>query len=188
VDESAIAGLAAGLEPDAAAILWHVWHDHHATIDDLARLIDADCHSDVLLKIKAQINPMAVEQLGCPILMFSPVDVDPRSGQPVPFSWWIAGRRKEKRRKDKRPESPRVDVFDEDTHVDVVVELPGIREEDVLVAVRGGTLAISGASASDTFREEVLLPAGVDPDSLTVRLKNGVLLVRLQRSGGRVRV
>jgi len=188
VDEGAIAGLAAGLEPDAAAILWHVWHVHHATIDDLARLIDADCHSDVLLKIKAQINPLAVEQLGCPILMFLPHGLDPRTGRHVSFSWWIAGRREEERRKHKGPDSARIDVFDEGTHVEVVVELPGIREEDVLVAVRDGTLLVSGASASETLREKAPLPADVDPDSLTTRFNNGVLLVRLQRSGDRVRV
>ena len=185
VDEDAVAGLAAGLEPGAAAILWHVWHNHHANIEVLARLVDAECHSDVLLKIKAQINPLAVEQLGCPILVFLPHGLDPRTGQHVSFSWWIAGRREERRRKDKGPDSTQIDVFDEETHVHVVAELPATREEDILLSVRGGKLAISGASATGKFREEVSLPAEVDPDSLTSRLNNGVLLVRLQLSGER---
>ena len=188
VDEGAIAALAAGLEPEAAAILWHVWHNSHANIEELARLVDAECHSDVLLKIKAQINRLAVEQLGCPILAFLPHGLDPRTGQNVPFSWWIAGRREEKRRKDNGPDSPRIDVFDEETHLDVVVEVPGISEEDLLCGMRSGSLVVSGASVSGKFHEEIPLPTEVDPDSLTTRFNNGILLMRLERSGDRVQV
>jgi len=180
VDEDAIARLAAGLDPEAAAILWHVWHNNHADIEELARVVDAECHSDVLLKIKAQINPLAVEQLGCPILVFLPHGVDPRTGQHVSFSWGIAGRREEKR-KDRGPGAARIDVFDEDTHVDVVVEVPGVGEEDLLCDMRSGKLVISGASVSGKFREEVPLPMRVDPQSLTSRVNNGILLVRLER-------
>ena len=181
VDEDAIAHLAAGLEPEAAAILWHIWRNHHANVEELARLVDAEGHSDVLSKIKAQINPLAVEQLGCPILTLLPVGLDPRTGEQVPYAWWIAGRREEERRKRKEPDPPRVDLFDEETHVDVVVELPGVREEDMLLDVRGGKLVISGASATGQFREEAPLPSGVDPESLTSQLNNGILLVRLGR-------
>jgi hypothetical protein len=182
VDEQAIARLGAALEPEAAAILWHIWRNHHANIEELARLVDAEGHSDVLLKIKAQINPLATEQLGCPILTLLPAGLDPRTGEHVSYSWWIAGRREEKRRKDEGPGPARIDVFDEETHVDVVAELPGVREEDVLLGVRDGQLVISGASTTGKFHSEAPLPPGVDPDSLTSQLNNGILLVRLKRS------
>ena len=187
VDEDAIARLAAGLETEAAAVLWHIWRNHHANIEDLARLVDAECHSDVLLKIKAQINPLALEQLGCPILAFLPHGLDPRTGQHVSFSWWIPGRREENRPADKGPDSPRIDVFDEDTHVDVVIEVPGVAEEDILLDVCAGRLVISGASASGNFRKEIPLSIEVEPHGLTSRLNNGILLVRMERSGACVR-
>jgi len=181
VDEVAIARLAAALEPEAAAILWHIWHNDHADIQELSRLVDAERHSDVLLKIKAQINPLAVEQLGCPILTLLPAGLDPRTGQQVRYAWWVAGRRDEERRKVRGADPAPMDVFDEETHVDVVVELPGVRQEDVLLDVRDGELVISGASATGQFRNEVPLPPGVDPHSLTSQLNNGMLLVRLKR-------
>ena len=188
VDEAAVAHLAAELEPEAAAILWHIWHNHHANIEELARLVDAEGHSDVLLKIKAQINPIAVEQLGCPILTFLPAGQDPQTGERVAYSWWIAGRREEKRRSREQPGPARIDLFDEETHVDVVVELPGVSEEDILLDVRGEELVISGASPAGKFREEIPLPPDVDPDSLTSRVNNGILLVKLARSRARLRV
>ena len=182
VDEDAVARLAAALDGEAAAILWHVWHNNHASIEELARLVDAECHSDVLLKIKARINPLAVEQLGCPILVLLPHRLDPHTGQHVSYGWWIAGRRQEKHREDKQPDSARIDIFEEDTHVDIVVELPGIRQEDIRLGVDGGRLVISAASANRRFREQASLPVEVDPESLTSRVNNGVLLIRLQRS------
>ncbi|NQT54196.1 Hsp20/alpha crystallin family protein [bacterium] len=184
VDEEAIARLAAALEPEAAAILWHIWRNHHANIEELARLVGAEGHSDVLLKIKAQINPLATEQLGCPILTLLPAGLDPRTGERVPYDWWIAGRRKEKR---EGSDPARIDVFDEETHVDVVVELPGVREEDILLDARDGQLVISGASTTGKFHSGAPLPPEVDPDSLTSQLNNGILLVRLKRSEACVR-
>ena len=184
VDEDAIARLAAGLGPEAAAILWHIWHNGHANIRGLAELVEAERHSDVLLKIKQHINLAAVSQLGCPILLFLSRGLDPRSGDVVPFSWWIAGRRKERELEQTGADQPRMDTFEEDDHVDVIVELPGVREEDVLLAAGGPrTLVISAASDDGQYHEEVSLPADVDVGSATHRLNNGVLLVRLRRAG-----
>ena len=183
-DEGSIVRLAAGLDPEAAAILWHIWQNGHADIRELAELVEAQCHSDVLLKIKAEINPLAVAQLGCPILIFLPQGVDSSSGDVVPFSWWIAGRTEKNALKEEAPDAARMDIFEEDSHVDVIVELPGVREEDILMAAEGARkLVVSAASDCGKYREEVALPADVDMASRSHRFNNGVLLVRLPRAG-----
>jgi HSP20 family protein len=76
---------------------------------------------------------------------------------------------------------PPVDVFEEAEHVLVVVEMPGIGEEDVRLELRDDILAIAAEKGSKKYRKEVLLPSSFDPGSMSHSCRNGVLEIKLTR-------
>ncbi len=76
---------------------------------------------------------------------------------------------------------PIVDVFDEDDHILVVVELPGIEESDVKIEVKGDILTLSAERGEKKYSKEVLLPSKVDEKSLISSYKNGILEIKLER-------
>ena len=76
---------------------------------------------------------------------------------------------------------PPVDIFEEPEHVLVVVEMPGIGEEDVRLELRDDILAIAAERGSKKYRKEVLLPSSFDPAVMTHSCRNGVLEIKLSR-------
>jgi HSP20 family protein len=74
---------------------------------------------------------------------------------------------------------PMVDVFEEDGHVQVVAELPGIGEEDVQIELHGDVLDIQAAHGDKKYRKEVLLPRSFAAAGMTHTCRNGILEVRL---------
>jgi len=76
---------------------------------------------------------------------------------------------------------PMVDLFEEEGHVLVVAEMPGIAEEDVHLEVRDDILTIAAEKGDQKYRKEVLLPAAFPPDKMSHSCRNGVLEVRFQR-------
>lgn len=76
---------------------------------------------------------------------------------------------------------PITDVFDEGDDVLVIVELPGVREEDIRVTADGDTFEIAAATGARKYRQKARLPAQVDPDSLTSSYRNGILEVRIAK-------
>ncbi len=92
--------------------------------------------------------------------------------------------------------SPLVDIEEtEDAYV-FEVDLPGVRREDVDVAVEGDELRISGnvqerertgvlrhqARMKGRFEYRSTLPREVDPDRIDASLSDGVLTVRVPKS------
>jgi HSP20 family protein len=76
---------------------------------------------------------------------------------------------------------PPVDVFEEAEHVLVVVEMPGIGEEDLRLELRDDILAIAAEKGSKKYRKEVLLPSSFDPGAMSHSCRNGVLEIKLTR-------
>ena len=76
---------------------------------------------------------------------------------------------------------PLVDVFDEEDHILVIVELPGIEEEQISTTVKGDILTLSAASKERKYYKEVILPGDVNADSLKSKYKNGVLEIRMSK-------
>ncbi|RZN61723.1 Hsp20/alpha crystallin family protein [Methanonatronarchaeum sp. AMET6-2] len=77
---------------------------------------------------------------------------------------------------------PLVDVFDEDDEIVVTAEMPGVEESDISIDVRDDRLVIEAVGESDRYAREVSLPRSVDPDSIDMNYRNGVLSLRLKPS------
>jgi HSP20 family protein len=73
---------------------------------------------------------------------------------------------------------PMVDVFEEDDHLLVLAELPGIGKEDVRIDVKDDVLTISAERGDKKYRKEVLLPRSVSKEKIQVSCNNGVLEIK----------
>ena len=77
---------------------------------------------------------------------------------------------------------PMVDLFDEPSHVLIVMEVPGIRAEDVTLELQDDVLAFSAAGPEKKYRKEVLLPESFTAAQMTSTCHNGVLVIRLDKT------
>jgi len=168
------------LDPQGREIVGYLWETRHATIDELAELIRASTHMDVLLKIRRGINPTAERIAGSPILAFRRSRVDPVTGEKVLFSWWVIG---PARVTEEARTGVLVDVFDEGECIDVVAELVGVREEDIVLSVTKDRLTLSARGPEESYHQEIVLPAEVRVDTLTKTYTNNVLAVSLGKLG-----
>ena len=76
---------------------------------------------------------------------------------------------------------PIVDVFDEKDHILVIVELPGVSEENIKINLEGDILKLSAENKERKYAKEVLLPAKVKKESLKSSYKNGMLEIKLEK-------
>ena len=92
---------------------------------------------------------------------------------------------------------PAVDIYEDDGHITINAELPGMKPEDVDVDVHEGILTLRGERKLEneekregyhriersygTFSRSFSLPEGVDPDKCEANMKEGVLTVRLPK-------
>ena len=76
---------------------------------------------------------------------------------------------------------PAVDVFEEEDHVLVVAEMPGIGVEDVQITVEDDLLTISAARGDKKYRKEVLLPANSTRENTQVTCNNGVVEIKCKK-------
>ena len=75
---------------------------------------------------------------------------------------------------------PLVDVFDEADAVMVTVEMPGVAEEEIALAVEGRHLVLA-TTGHHRYAKNVELPEGIDPASLERSHRNGILQVKLKK-------
>ena len=94
--------------------------------------------------------------------------------------------------------TPALDVFEDKDSLVVTVELPGLKKEEINLAIHDGVLTVSGErkretekKEGETFRSEryfgqfersVTLPAAVDSTKVTAAYKDGVLTVELPKA------
>lgn len=175
ITQSQLERLATHLDPSCRAILWHLWMNRHATIDDLALLTAVPTHMDVLFKIRQGINPVAEATLGRPILVFEESRFDRETGEIVCFSWWLDG----KVGLTSGWREPRIEVFDETHEINVIVEMPGVEEEGIRIRAQKEKVVVWVDRGG--YHEEIPLPAPVDADRAVTRFNNGILLVNLKK-------
>lgn len=76
---------------------------------------------------------------------------------------------------------PMVDVFEEDDHLLVIAEMPGVGVDDVSVSLDHDILTLTAEREGKRYRKEVLLPtAGVGEPELSAN--NGVFELRVLRA------
>lgn len=78
---------------------------------------------------------------------------------------------------------PLADIFDEGELILVVVELPGVAEEELEVDLQDDVLSLS-TKGEKKYVKEVLLPHLVDPATVTTSYKNGILELRVNKAKG----
>ena len=94
---------------------------------------------------------------------------------------------------------PAVDVFEEKGDVVIKTDLPGLKREDVSLKLVGNSIIISGEKRTEekverkdylrversrgAFSRAVVLPEGVDTEHIKASFKDGILEVRVPKSG-----
>ena len=76
---------------------------------------------------------------------------------------------------------PLVDVHEEDDHVLVLIELPGVAKENVKLNVADGWLRLLAERGKTTYRKDVELPEGCSAEHMSWECSNGILQVRFDR-------
>lgn len=93
---------------------------------------------------------------------------------------------------------PKLDVMEDNDHVTVRMEIPGVTSKNVDVSVRDNVLTIAGNKESasheegkdfyvserefGSFKRVLELPPGCDPEKITASQDNGVLTVKVART------
>ena len=93
--------------------------------------------------------------------------------------------------------TPALDLYQNNDNVVAVVELPGLRKEDIEISLQDGTLIISGERKEEAtqengatrteravgkFRRSITLPTRVDANKVSATYKDGILTVTLPKA------
>ncbi len=93
--------------------------------------------------------------------------------------------------------SPALDLYQNSENVVTIVELPGLRREDIEISLHDGTLTISGERKRETsdgeraerteryigkFRRSITLPTHVDANKVSAVYRDGILTVTLPKA------
>ena len=93
--------------------------------------------------------------------------------------------------------TPALDLYQNNDNVVAVVELPGMRKEDIDISLHDGMLTIAGERQTSSsegenaerterfsgkFRRSITLPSRVDADKVNASYKDGVLTVTLPKA------
>ena len=76
---------------------------------------------------------------------------------------------------------PLVDVYEEEDHVLVLAEIPGVSKKDVQLELSGDHLTIRAQRGEKHYRKEVALPESFSEQNMRWECTNGILKIRLER-------
>jgi HSP20 family protein len=76
---------------------------------------------------------------------------------------------------------PVMDMFDEPNEVIMLFEIPGVEKKDVRCVLEGDILLLEAKAADRVYRKEALIEAPLAKGEPHLRLRNGVLEVRLAK-------
>lgn len=181
IEEEHVAKVAQALDPTSREIVWYLWENRHAKIEELRRLLGESSHMNVLVRIREAINPTARKMLGRPILVFERARIDHTSGERILYSWWLSGDA------ERRPiEGERlVDIFDEGDHILVIAELVGFEEKGIQLAIEDEMLVVKAEAPGRSLHEEIPLSPQVDGQRFRARYHNNMLQVRFEKEQAR---
>ena len=93
--------------------------------------------------------------------------------------------------------TPALDLYENNDNVIAVLELPGMRKEDIEISLHDGMLTIAGERKTETqggekaerseryigkFRRSITLPTRVDANKVSATYKDGILTVTLSKA------
>jgi Molecular chaperone (small heat shock protein) len=74
---------------------------------------------------------------------------------------------------------PHADVFNEEDQIVVIIEIPGVEEEDIHIELNGDILTLSTPNEPRKYMKEIILPANVDASTVRSKYRHGVLEIRM---------
>lgn len=77
---------------------------------------------------------------------------------------------------------PLVDVHEEEDHVLVLAEIPGVSKKNVELELSGDRLTLRAQRGEQRYQKEITLPASFSEEKMSWSCKNGILNIRLERS------
>lgn len=79
--------------------------------------------------------------------------------------------------------APPVDVLESTEGILIVADMPGVRSEDLHIALDGSALTLEGRPAGRDFvlRRSFQIPSTIDGEGIAAELRNGVLSLRLPK-------
>lgn len=86
--------------------------------------------------------------------------------------------------------TPRVDIYENDAEVLLLLDVPGVAPGDVHLTIDRGEIALSAPTAADhilgavRYERAFLVPRGVQADGVLAELRNGVLKIVLPKGDG----
>lgn len=93
--------------------------------------------------------------------------------------------------------TPALDVYQNNDNVVAMIELPGMKKEDIEISLHDGMLTISGERKTETqegdkaerseryigkFRRSITLPTRIDANKVSASYKDGILTVTLPKA------
>ncbi len=76
---------------------------------------------------------------------------------------------------------PITDIFEEEDHLLIVAEMPGIDTRDIHLDIQDDILTIRAESEDKRYMKEILLPADIDKDGISISSKNGIVKITAKK-------
>ena len=73
---------------------------------------------------------------------------------------------------------PVADVFEEKDYTLIVVEMPGISEDDVQIEVKDDLLTLYAEDGEKKYRKEILMPKSYPKEKMRISCNNGILEIK----------
>jgi HSP20 family molecular chaperone IbpA len=181
IDNKKIDRLLQELDAGSCRVLLYLLEHKYAKLDELMEVLGESSHMNTLVRIKNVINPKALKILKRPIMIFEESRIDMESGENVLFSWWLTEEIEEKALlKEKKLF---VDVFDEDNEVLIVLDLQGVREEDIKVNIEKKKANVSFRDSNgNEYLQQISLPSEVKAYKFNKQFQNQILSIRIPKN------
>ena len=151
------------------AMLLQIHDAGYAKLQTLTALLRTQNDTQTLTRIREVINPISINILGKPIFTFHEKKMHPITGEAILFSWWLTEKILFEKEKEK------VDIFDEDNKLRVVLEVPN-NEGDIEVGMDNFGISVS----SKEYFKRIPLYSAVNK-IVQQSCKNGILEVVLEK-------
>ncbi|HVU04258.1 MAG TPA: Hsp20/alpha crystallin family protein [Polyangiaceae bacterium] len=77
--------------------------------------------------------------------------------------------------------APAIDVYENDTELLLLADVPGVAQNDATVTFEHDRLLIEAKAKERTYRRELVVPRTIDGEKVSANLRAGVLSVRLPK-------